>query len=279
MHTRLKAFKKSIAASRSAQLYFAKVDVRSAFDTIPQDAVVQLMESVPSQREYSITKHAEVQPGNRTMDGPEKTATRATRRWHLSALPHGEPPPFTDRLNSSLANKKKNTVFIDGVAHKSHDTRSILALLADHVGRNLVKIGRKYYRQKRGIPQGSVLSSKLCNYFYADLERKHLGFLLGPDCLLMRLVDDFLLITQDRSKAVRFVETMHRGVPEYGVQVSPHKTLVNFDMRIDGDTVCKAARREFPYCGTCIDDRTLDITRDIDPGTSRQIPPSLPCRK
>jgi telomerase reverse transcriptase len=78
----------------------------------------------------------------------------------------------------------------------------------------------------------------------------------------MRLIDDFLLITLDRTKAVRFVEAMHRGMPEYGVQVNAKKTLVNFDMNIDGVTVCKATGRAFPYCGTSINDRTLDITKD-----------------
>lgn len=139
---------------------------------------------------------------------------------------------------------------------------SLLCLLNDHIEKNLVKIGKKYYRQKRGIPQGSVLSSFLCNYFYADLESNHLDFLRTPDCLLMRLIDDFLLITLDKSKAVRFVETMHRGLPEYGVQVSPPKTLVNFDMRIDGQAVGKTTQPSFPYCGTRINDQTLDITKD-----------------
>ncbi|EXV02575.1 telomerase ribonucleoprotein complex - RNA binding domain protein [Metarhizium robertsii] len=262
MYAKLKMFKRSLP-SGSSQLFFAKVDVQSAFDTIPQDAIIQLMKSIPSQQGYTFTKHAEVQPGERAMMAPEKTATKAIRRWHASVLAR-DMPPFVDRLRHGLASKKRNTVFVDRVALEGWDTESLLSLLADHVQRNLVKIGKKYYRQKRGIPQGSVLSSFLCNYFYADLERKHLGFLLSPDCLLMRLIDDFLLITLDKNKAVRFVETMHRGVPEYGVEVSPGKTLVNFDMQIDGKPVCKAGTTGFPYCGTRIDDRSLDITKDVE---------------
>lgn len=260
MYAKLKMFKRSLP-SGSSQLFFAKVDVQSAFDTIPQDAIIQLMKSIPSQQGYTFTKHAEVQPGERAMIAPEKTATKAIRRWHASVLAR-DMPPFVDRLRHGLASKKRNTVFVDRVALEGWDTESLLSLLADHVQRNLVKIGKKYYRQKRGIPQGSVLSSFLCNYFYADLERKHLGFLLSPDCLLMRLIDDFLLITLDKNKAVRFVETMHHGVPEYGVEVSPGKTLVNFDMQIDGKPVCKTGTTGFPYCGTRIDDRSLDITKD-----------------
>ena len=107
------------------------------------------------------------------------------------------------------------------------------------------------------------MSSFLCNYFYADLEAQHLGFLDSPDCLVMRLIDDFLVITLDKRKAIKFVETMHRGVPEYGVQVSREKTLVNFDMELADGAVARVREGAgFPYCGTKIDCQTLDITKD-----------------
>jgi telomerase reverse transcriptase len=35
-----------------------------------------------------------------------------------------------------------------------------------------VKMGPDYYRQMVGIPQGSVLSSLLCSFFYGDLEKR-----------------------------------------------------------------------------------------------------------
>lgn len=51
-----------------------------------------------------------------------------------------------------------------------------LAQLRAHVAQNVWQLGRKLYRQKTGIPQGSKISSLLCSLFYADLERAHLGF-------------------------------------------------------------------------------------------------------
>lgn len=264
IYTKLKSFKAELGSDYS-QLYLAKLDVHAAFDTIPQEAVVRLMGCVPTQSQYAITKHAEVKPGERSIDAANKPATRPIRKWHATALGDDEPSMFADRLKAGLGNKKKNTVFVDSAMRKTHSTTSLLGLLAQHVTQNLVKVGKKYYRQKTGIPQGSVLSSFLCNYFYADLEIHQLGFLNTPDCLLLRLIDDFLLVTLDRSKAVRFVETMHRGLPEYGVQVNPKKTLVNFDMEIPGGKVNRVAKGEgFPYCGTLINCRTLDITKDRD---------------
>ena len=113
----------------------------------------------------------------------------------------------------------------------------------------------------------------LCNYFYADLETHVLQFLNSEDCLLLRLIDDFLLISTDKRKAIRFVEIMHRGVPEYGVTVNARKTLVNFDLNMNGEPVAKVnADQRFPYCGTTIDCKTLDISRNREKEPDTGIP-------
>lgn len=266
MYHRLKRFKESLGPLQEP-LYFAKVDVRRAFDTMPQSAVVELMSTVPTTARYQIIRHAEVRPGERALGRPGRRAWRPVRRWVATAgAGHGF-RPFPERVKSDLAVGKANTVFVDRVYRKSHDAQSLMDLLAEHVENNLVKVGKRYYRQKAGIPQGSVLSSLLCSYFYADLEARHLGFLDTPDCLLMRLIDDFVVITLDKAKAARFVAVMHEGLPEYNVAVSPEKTLVNFDMALAGGAVPRLAPgASFPYCGTRIDCASLEITKDRDGG-------------
>jgi telomerase reverse transcriptase len=77
------------------------------------------------------------------------------------------------------------------------------------------KMGKQFYRQKVGIPQGSVLSTILCNIFYADLEKKKLPFLMDDDGLLLRLIDDFLFISMNREHAKSFLEHMHQGSFSY----------------------------------------------------------------
>lgn len=262
IYTRLKAFKGTLGPD-PGKLYFAKTDVKAAFDTIPQEAVVELMKSVPSQTNYTIMKHVEVKPGERAVIDDDKYSSKAIRRWHATALSENESSAFVERLEKDLAPKKKNTVFVDSAFRRTKNVGELMHLLKQHVEQNLVLVGKKYYRQKVGIPQGSVLSSFLCNYFYADLEAKHLGFLDSPDCLLLRLIDDFLLVTLDQNKAAKFVNAMHGGFPEYGVAVNPAKTMVNFDMLYDGEPVRNYNHEKgFPYCGTAINCQTLDITKD-----------------
>lgn len=241
-------------------LYFAKVDVQSAFDTIPQAAIIALMKSVPSQGRYEMVKHVEVRPN----DSGAVNGSKVMKRWNSSARLAHDKSTFLQMIEQRTAPSKKNAVYVDSVFRKSHSTRDLLALMDSHIQQNLVKIGKKYYRQKEGIPQGSVISSVLCNYFYADLENKQLQFLPVDDCLLLRLIDDFLLITTDKRKASRFVAVMQQGMPEYGVTVGPGKTLVNFDLAVNGVQVPKLQDgcHVFPYCGTQIDCRTLEITKD-----------------
>ncbi|PNY25820.1 Telomerase reverse transcriptase, partial [Tolypocladium capitatum] len=275
IYTPLKRFKATLGSGQK-RLYFAKIDVHAAFDTIPQAAVVKLMSTVLGKELYTTTKHAEVQPGERALLGPNKPATKAIKRWSSTALADGRRRPLLERLEGGLGDKRKNTVFVDRATQTCHDTPALLHLLAEHVEKNLVKVGKKYYRQRVGIPQGSTLSTFLCSYFYADLEKRHLRFLDTPDCLLMRYIDDFLLITPEKSKAVRFVETMHRGVQEYGVEVNHKKTLVNFGMQIGDKAVPRVSEGSgFPYCGTRIDPQTLEISKDRERGDGMAISNSL----
>ena len=270
IYTRIKAFRATLGSGNHT-LYFAKVDVRAAFDTIPQRAIVELMKRIPGQSRYKIAKHVEIRAAESASAQGKDHKPRS--RWHSLAKAAGDTAPFLQLVEEQLGTKRTGTVFIDNIVHKSFDTEALLSLLASHVGQNLVKIGKKYYRQKQGIPQGSVLSSTLCNYFYADLEMRHLSFLQGEDCLLLRLIDDFLLITRTKSKAIRFVRTMHAGLPDYGVAVSEGKSLVNFEMSTSGSPVPRLQHTDqFPYCGTLIDCGSLDVSKDRenpkDPGTN-----------
>lgn len=259
LHERIGGFKQRLGPNHGP-LYFAKVDVQAAFDTIPQAAIVTLMRSVPSQSRYEMVKHVEVRPN----DSGTFNGSKVTKRWHSSAKSAHDKSTFLQMIEQRTIPSKKNAVYVDSVFRKSHSTRDLLALMDSHIQQNIVKIGKKFYRQKDGIPQGSVISSVLCNYFYADLENEKLQFLKAEDCLLLRLIDDFLLITTNKSKASRFVTVMQQGMPEYGVAVGPGKTLVNFDLAVNGTQVPKVRDgcHEFPYCGTQIDCRTLEITKD-----------------
>lgn len=122
----------------------------------------------------------------------------------------------------------KNVIFSDQVKYTHVDREDLIILLKEHITQNYVKIGSNLYKQKNGIPQGSVLSPLLCSLFYADMDKQRLGFTQASGSLLIRLIDDFIFITTSHDDAKRFLKVMAEGSEEYGCYASIEKTLINF---------------------------------------------------
>ncbi|KAF7718306.1 Uncharacterized protein PECH_001106 [Penicillium ucsense] len=265
LHSRLKVFRDqltrqvlALTANKAGQLprfYFVKVDIQACFDTIPQKELLRLVEKLVSEETYHVTRYVVMDQG---LHG------KAKRRFLGRAAPPAQQRSYPE-LAGDGSLTASNTVFIDNVKQKAHNADELLCLLDEHVRNNLVKVGKKYLRQRNGIPQGSVVSSLLCNFFYAQLEQQVLDFLRPADSLLLRLIDDFLLITTDAKQANEFLQVMHRGQPSYGVSVNPHKSMVNFTAAVDGVYIPRLeGTRLFPYCGCLIDTHTLEIHKDQD---------------
>lgn len=268
MHPRLKDFKTQLTSStlsslatkghRVPPLYFVKLDIKACFDTIPQERLLRVVDDLVSEETYHITRHVEVS-GGLSSNG------KALRKYVGRAAPAMRQQHVKDIMPGKSHVRKANTVFVDTIAQRTHGTEEMLGLLEEHIRNNLLKMGKTYYRQRKGIPQGSVLSSLLCSFFYAELEREVLGFLQPATSLLLRLVDDFLLITTDVGQATRFLQVMLRGQPSYGVAVNPAKSMVNFTAVVDGIHIPRLEGTSlFPYCGCLIDIHTLEIHRDQD---------------
>ncbi|KAL1595841.1 Telomerase reverse transcriptase [Paraconiothyrium brasiliense] len=269
MFPKLSAFKHSLVQQGlgDAPLYFAKVDVQSCFDTIPQQRLLAMVDSLLSMREYHTGKHVEVRALGQLqrLDG-QYVNPMPQKRYVAHSAGAKDIASFDRLVRDKYVGSKANTVFVNTAAQKFETKDDLMQLLREHVERNLVKIGKRFYRQKSGIPQGSILSTILCNFFYAELERDVLSFALGGDCLLLRLLDDFCLITTNREHAERFVQVMHCGHADYGVAVKAAKSLANFDVAaMDGFRIprCVSGTR-FPYCGVQIDMRTLEVSRSKD---------------
>jgi telomerase reverse transcriptase len=276
--TRLQNFRTSLSSKGPliSPLYFAKVDVKSCFDTIPQKRLLSLAKRILSANEYHITRYSRAKLlGGHNQETPGfgakpswKYLTKATAEssgFNLDAEIHSE----------SVAGRTR-TAYVGGVVKRSEYRQVILDLLHEHVQSNVVKLGNRFYRQKEGIPQGSILSSLLCSYFYGELETSALSFVKNESSLLMRLIDDFLIITTDHHVAETFMRIMHAGLPEFGVQVKADKSRVNFDIDIDGSAIDRLpAETDFPYCGNAINTITLDLSKDMQRRKANDIPDSI----
>ncbi|KAL9714258.1 Telomerase reverse transcriptase [Leucoagaricus gongylophorus] len=177
------------------------------------------------------------------------------------AFPKDEDPNFID-LAIELASTLRHTIFLDQPETLTVTKKSALQLLNCHIMDNIVKIGNDYYRQVVGIPQGSVLSSLLCSFFYGDLERQFGSYTDSPDSTLFRVIDDYLLVTTNLAKARSFLDMMNQGHPEYGCFISKDKTMTNFDYDHQIMNVVDQRARHFHWCGYAIDMKDLSISVD-----------------
>lgn len=133
--------------------------------------------------------------------------------------------------------------------------------------------GNAFFLQRDGIPQRSVLSTILCNYYYGgDIEQELLEgvFARHDRYLLVRIVDDFLLVTPDKRVSQRFLSKLSKGNSRFGVKINPHKTRTNYDMQVPnisnpttrGGTVNTSGQRFFSWCGLLVNTRSCEIRID-----------------
>ncbi|KAL2392193.1 Telomerase reverse transcriptase [Exophiala dermatitidis] len=258
IHGRLVQFKKTIPPG--SRLYFTKVDIKSCFDSIPQEHLLRIVRCLFGEPSYRMTKYTQV----KVVEGAAQKGKKRVQHRYIGIAGAGDDNAvFSEAIACDIALKKRRVVFTDTGNERLAARRLLLQLLQEHVGNNIVKIGRQYFRQTAGIPQGSVLSSLLCNYFYGAFEQNELGFLDSRSSLLLRLIDDFLLITTNDSIARRFLDVMARGNEQYGIIVNAEKSLANFDVSLQGQKVPRLhGSKFFPYCGIGIEMNTLQLKKD-----------------
>lgn len=132
----------------------------------------------------------------------------------------------------------------------------------EHIKHNVLQFDKKFYLQKVGIPQGSVLSTLLCSLYYGHME-KHVifpylektcepaakdlstrcvfsdssdaqnsndGAIIFPSTYsLLRFIDDFLFISTSKEQASRFLSKLREGFPDYNCYMNESKFCLNFD--------------------------------------------------
>lgn len=267
-YRKLVLFKRRLLARHEGvlpQLYVVSVDISRSYDTIQQRKLFDLVEQLFQQDEYLV------QQLKRTQIKSNSATTRHQYLVHGAGL--GSFPQFAKQA-ATMAQSLRNAILSDVVNYDYEDTSALLQLLRQHIFHNVVRDGERSYLQREGIAQGSILSALLCSLYYGHLEATHLAALPlhGTDSargegLLLRFIDDFLYLTPHRECAVEFTRRMYQGYTDYGCTVNRRKTLVNFELAIDGFLVPQLptradGRRLMPWCGWLIDTRQLEIEGD-----------------
>ncbi|XP_026699201.1 telomerase reverse transcriptase [Athene cunicularia] len=253
--------------------YYVKADVSRAYDTIPHNKLVEVISRIlnPEKRTvYCIRRYAVI------MITTSGKARRFYRR-HVSTFKDFMPDmkQFVSQLqeNASL----QNAIVVEQNLTFNETSSSLFTFFLQMIHNNILEIGNRYYLQCCGIPQGSILSTLLCSLCYGDMENKLLRG-VQQDGVLIRLIDDFLLVTPHLMQARTFLRTLATGIPEYGFLINPNKTVVNFP--VDDIPGCSKFKqlpncRLIPWCGLLLDIQTLEVYCDYSSYTCTSIRSSL----
>ncbi|KAM9340096.1 telomerase reverse transcriptase [Symphorus nematophorus] len=245
-------------------LYFVKVDVSGAYESLPHDKLIEVISQAlsPVQDElFTIRRYAKIWADSH--EGLKKTFVR-----QADFLEDNMGSTNMKGFVMSLQKRGKvhHTILVEQHFCSDLHGREALQFFTQMLTGSVVQFGKKMYRQCRGIPQGSVVSSLLCCLCYGHMENVLFKDITAKKGCLLRLVDDFLLITPDLHEAETFLKILLAGVPQYGLVVNPQKVVVNFQVSERVGT-CPDIRVLpphclFPWCGLLLDTHLLDVYKD-----------------
>lgn len=231
-------------------MYMAVCDISRAYDTIKQDKLCEVVSGFLRLPVYHIRRYVSI---FNTMG-----CARASYKQICTTSDRD-----SDILNlfMDLTSRRSHSILQDQGVVTQLKQGHILKLIEEHVKKNIVKIGPHFYLQKSGIAQGSVLSPLLCSVFFGHLDEHILMPLLhqiphpaselknqqrgnndsvevpkvlgNGETILLRLIDDSLLISTSQSCVARFVQLMHGGFEDYGCHANQQKTTVSFDLLLN----------------------------------------------
>ncbi|XP_077166666.1 telomerase reverse transcriptase isoform X2 [Paroedura picta] len=260
--------------------YFVKADVSRAYDSIPTQKVVDVIAQIlgpGNKTSYCIRCYAVI------LRAKNGQIIKRYRR-HVST-PEEFIPDMAEFLHHlQQTTSLRNALVIEQSVDLKERCSDLFEFFLQLIHNNILKIENRYYVQCCGIPQGSILSTLLCNLCYGDMENKLLHG-VQKDGVLMRLTDDFLLVTPHLAEAKKFLRTLAASIPEYGFSINPAKTVVNFPLDEAADIPGYSAFQQlpahsmFPWCGLLIDTQTLEVYSDYSSYARTSVRASLSFRR
>ena len=231
--------------------YFVKVDIKGCYDSISQKKIYHIVKDyLKPYTTYAILRYSSV-----ILGAHKPIVNRVREATEFAAYPGN----FFKYIQKVIQTSGlENVIFTCNENPWLVDTSRLLARLKSHLLGNILKYGKNYYLQTKGISQGSVISTMLCNLYYADMESRCLS--LAKDELLMRQVDDFLFVSKSLVRAKSFLRLMLDGIPEYCFIANVEKTLVNFDYILNPGNACPKSGQFFPFCGLLFDTILLEVS-------------------
>lgn len=227
-------------------LYFVCCDVERAFDNIEHAQLLSRLRLLISHDDYCATDVMSVCGYSvpiRDVDGCTRTMFNKVKQKKFRMC--GQTIECSRTLFTSLTQRAGKAVFCEQSSSQCLSRIDVLRAISDHITNNCVHFNGGVYRQHRGVPQGSSLSSLLCGLYYADVDEYVSTTVTTAPRLFIRMVDDYLFISPDRHAT----EVCYHKLKQR-LKINDKKTKTNLEHSMDS----------IPYCGLCIDIHSLRVS-------------------
>jgi hypothetical protein len=233
------------------KFYVLKFDISKCFDTIDPILAYRLARDLLRGDQYWLQKFKVYDSRPTGLNwGRNRIIARDVNRSVLTA----------EEAVMGICKTSRDRIVVDKCPRRAPSwiaSEKLAEVLDDHLRNCLIKIDGHLYKQAMGIPQGSTLSTMLCDLVYDKLE--HDCLIYDPmKSVLFRYVDDFLFISSDLQEAESFLKTMSVGFDRFGAYINPAKTMASFETDVIDPSPLLLMDDLVSYVGWTLDCRTLD---------------------
>lgn len=194
-------------------LYFVRVDVKDAYGSILHSQLMKILQEIVAHLPPIM------------IFGQYKSIKQDLKFYKISYIALDSNGSPTQSLTTS------NGLPLVQCGLPIHiKTQEIIRAIWYSVKQQIVKCGTRHnFLLIRGISQGGMLSSALCELYYSSLCSTHLADFNVFPSMLLRSVDDMLFVTPDLKKARFFLQKMDAGFPDFNCKINNYKTAHNID--------------------------------------------------
>ncbi|KAM3119088.1 putative group II intron reverse transcriptase/maturase [Candidozyma auris] len=210
--------------SGNVKLHALKFDMKHCYDNLNQAKVIECIKALFSEKSEEILFFKRFFHYNPHNPNYAKCAKLVADRVQLERL-------------RKASDDKKMTLIRGFSGSKTHIGKlhisSVFDIVLDQVLNGSIMIGNEqntYYR-KRGVFQGTPLSATFCDVLYDRLLKDTCSFLGdAPDTLLIRLADDFLLLSAEPLICKKVFEIVSsESFQEFGAHINQEKCRFYMD--------------------------------------------------
>jgi telomerase reverse transcriptase len=269
------------------KLYFVTMDIEKCYDSVDREKLATFLKTTKllSQDFYIMTAQILKRKNNIVIDSKnfrkKKMKDYFRQKYQKIALEGGQFPSLIKVLeNDQNELNAKKTLVVEARKRQNYLKDNLLSPVIKICRQNYIQFNGKFFKQTKGIPQGLCVSSILSSFYYASLEENSLGYLRDESMdindpninLLMRLTDDYLLITTKENNAILFIEKLINVSRQNKFKFNMKKLQTNFPLNpaklkkygMDSIKEQNIAQDYCDWIGISIDMSTLALMPNIN---------------